>query len=147
MPSQGAATATRAMPAPSPSVARPSPSPSPAPAPPRVTRAARLPAGPPPVRLAPTTVIAARSAPLPGLRGIGEPLAEPVRTSLEAGLGADLRAVRVHRGDDAARLAREHGARAFAYGHRGVLGPGESPMELALMAPASAHVPQPRGPA
>lgn len=79
------------------------------------------------------------------LHGSGAPLAADVRERLEAGFGADLAAVRVHQGADAARMAQGHGARAFAFGHHVVLGRGESSRDLALMAHEVAHVLQQRG--
>ncbi len=79
------------------------------------------------------------------VNGSGTPLAADVRERLETGFGADLGAVRVHEGPAAARLAQGHGARAFAYGHHVVLGPGESSRDLALMAHEVAHVLQQRG--
>src|SRR5262245_10964548 len=77
--------------------------------------------------------------------GPGAPLAAEVRERLETGFGADLGAVRVHEGAAAARLALAHGARAFAYGHHVVLGAGESPRDVRLMAHEVAHVLQQRG--
>lgn len=79
------------------------------------------------------------------LSDAGAPLPPDVRERLEAGLGAELGAVRVHQGEGAARLARGHAARAFAFGHHVVLGAGESPRDLALMAHEVAHVLQQRG--
>lgn len=79
------------------------------------------------------------------LNGGGAPLTADVRERLEAGFGADLAAVRVHEGPDAARLAQGHSARAFAFGHHVVLGPGESSRDLTLMAHEVAHVLQQRG--
>lgn len=79
------------------------------------------------------------------LHGSGAPLAADVRERLEAGFGADLAAVRVHQGAEAARMAQGHGARAFAFGHHVVLGRGESARDLALMAHEVAHVLQQRG--
>ena len=77
--------------------------------------------------------------------GPGAPLQAEVRVRLESAFGADLDAVRVHEGTAAARLALGEGARAFAWGHHVVLGAGESPRDLALMAHEVAHVLQQRG--
>ena len=79
------------------------------------------------------------------INGPGAPLHAQTRQRLELGFNADLGAVRVHEGAQAARLAQGHGARAFAFGHHVVLGAGESPRDLALMAHEVAHVLQQRG--
>ncbi|POX38705.1 hypothetical protein C3486_21630 [Streptomyces sp. Ru73] len=65
-----------------------------------------------------------RSAVHSVLGSAGRPLDEPVRTEMEARLGADFRDVRVH--DDAAarRSAAEVGARAYTSGSHVVLGEG-----------------------
>ncbi|WP_033352571.1 DUF4157 domain-containing protein [Kitasatospora aureofaciens] len=60
------------------------------------------------------------------LRSPGRPLAEPVRTEMEARLGEDFRAVRVHDDALAARSAAEIGARAYTSGEHVVLGRGGS---------------------
>ena len=78
-------------------------------------------------------------------KGPGRPLDESVRVPLEEGLGADFSAVRVH--DDVqarARAAALH-ARAFTHGSDIWLGPGESSLDLALMAHEAAHVVQQGG--
>lgn len=75
----------------------------------------------------------------------GSALAPPMLDRLERGFGADLSAVRVHEGAEAARLAQAHGARAFALGHHVVLGAGESSRDVGLMAHEVAHVLQQRG--
>jgi len=75
----------------------------------------------------------------------GSALAPQVLDRLETGFGADLSAVRVHEGADAARLAQSHGARAFAIGNHVVLGQGESSRDVGLMAHEVAHVLQQRG--
>ncbi|MBX3466083.1 MAG: DUF4157 domain-containing protein [Planctomycetes bacterium] len=54
----------------------------------------------------------------------GLPLELSVRNRLEAALGADLGAVRVHTGDAAERLAREIGAEAFTLGTKIFMGEG-----------------------
>ncbi|MFI9243828.1 DUF4157 domain-containing protein [Streptomyces sp. NPDC053086] len=60
------------------------------------------------------------------LRSPGRPLAEPVRTEMEARLGSDFRSVRIHDGASAARSATEIGARAYTSGDHVVLGRGGS---------------------
>lgn len=75
----------------------------------------------------------------------GSALAPQLLDRLETGFGADLSAVRVHEGADAARLAQSHGARAFTIGNHVVLGPGESSRDVGLMAHEVAHVLQQRG--
>ncbi|MGN9807489.1 eCIS core domain-containing protein [Micromonospora sp. L32] len=65
-----------------------------------------------------------RSAVHDVLRSAGRPLAEPLRTEMEARLGADFSSVRVH--DDAAarRSSDEIGARAYTSGEHVVIGDG-----------------------
>jgi hypothetical protein len=58
------------------------------------------------------------------LRSPGRPLDPPVRADMEARLGADFSAVRVHTGGAAARSAEEVGARAYTSGDHVVLGRG-----------------------
>ncbi|MEV0481013.1 DUF4157 domain-containing protein [Streptomyces sp. NPDC050508] len=58
------------------------------------------------------------------LRGPGRPLADPVRTDMEARLGADFSDVRLHTGPTAQRSAAEIGARAYTSGSHVVLGAG-----------------------
>jgi hypothetical protein len=83
-------------------------------------------------------------APAPTLRGAGAPMPGAVRARLEASLGADLGAVRVHPAD-AVEPAPGPGVRAFAYGDHVVLGSGERATDLGLMAHEAAHVLQQRG--
>ncbi|MCO5170785.1 MAG: DUF4157 domain-containing protein [Planctomycetes bacterium] len=61
---------------------------------------------------------------LEALEEPGLPLELSVRNRLEAALGADLGAVRVHTGDAAERLAREIGAEAFTLGNKIFMGEG-----------------------
>ena len=58
------------------------------------------------------------------LRSPGRPLAEPVRTEMEARLGSNFESVRLHEGASAARSAAEIGARAYTSGDHVVLGRG-----------------------
>lgn len=87
----------------------------------------------PPSRLPP--VIAA------GLAG-GTPIDRSVRDRIEPTLGADLGQMRVHTGSAAAQAAASVGARAFTLGRDVVLGAGESPADLSLMAHEATHVAQ-----
>lgn len=57
--------------------------------------------------------------------GPGRPLPPRLRARFEAHLGADLGAVRLHTGPDAAAAAQAFHARAFALGHDVVLGEGQ----------------------
>ncbi|MEF8721909.1 MAG: DUF4157 domain-containing protein [Candidatus Accumulibacter delftensis] len=68
-----------------------------------------------------------------------------VRGQLEAALGTDLGAIRVHQGKAPARAARAIGARAFTRGRDIWLGARERTDDLALMAHEVAHVVQQRG--
>lgn len=77
--------------------------------------------------------------------GAGEPLPEPVRATLEKGLGADLSGVRVHRGGQAAEAVEMLSARAVTYGANVFLGPRERATDVALMAHEVAHVVQQQG--
>ena len=97
-----------------------------------------------PIHDAPT-LQAGPGQPALAVAGPGEPLRGDIRQRLESGFGADLGAVRVHRGAAAARLALGHGSRAFAFGHHVVLGETASPGDLALMAHEVAHVLQQQG--
>ncbi|MFJ9712650.1 DUF4157 domain-containing protein [Streptomyces sp. NPDC101234] len=58
------------------------------------------------------------------LRAPGRPLDDPVRTEMEARLGADFSDVRLHTGPTARRSAAEIGARAYTSGSHVVLGAG-----------------------
>ncbi|MFJ4189310.1 DUF4157 domain-containing protein [Kitasatospora sp. NPDC089509] len=58
------------------------------------------------------------------LRSPGRPLADGVRTEMEARLGADFSSVRVHDGPTAARSAAEMSARAYTSGEHVVIGQG-----------------------
>lgn len=121
----------------------------PAPGPGLIRRQASRAGGHERLRVVPTgpapSLLAGAGQPKLTVSGPGAPLPAEVRTRLESGFGAELDAVRVHEGAAAARLALGHGARAFAYGHHVVLGAGESPRDLALMAHEVAHVLQQRG--
>lgn len=57
--------------------------------------------------------------------GAGRALDDGTRAAFEARLGRDLSRVRLHTGERAAELARDHGARAFTVGRHVVLGAGE----------------------
>lgn len=76
-----------------------------------------------------------------GLAG-GRPVAPAMRTRLEAAVGSDLGTVRVHTGPAAADAASAVGARAFTLGRDVVLGGGENPSDVGLMAHEAAHVVQ-----
>ncbi|GAA2261322.1 hypothetical protein GCM10010145_30690 [Streptomyces ruber] len=56
------------------------------------------------------------------LRSAGRPLEAPLRTEMEARLGADFSRVRLHTGISAERSAQELGARAYTSGEHVVLG-------------------------
>ncbi len=81
--------------------------------------------------------------------GAGAPLPDDVRGPLEEGFGADLGAVRVHRGPAAAGLARDLAARAVTVGDDVAFAAGayrpESATGLALLAHEVAHTLQQRG--
>lgn len=81
---------------------------------------------------------------VPGLSG-GVPLPPQVQGSLEASLGMDLSAIRVHTGDPVLEMAAGPGARAFTVGNHIVLGRGVSPTDLRVMAHEVAHVVQQQG--
>jgi hypothetical protein len=83
--------------------------------------------------------------PLPVPSGSGQPLAPSVAGPLRESFGVDLSHIRVHSDAAAAHAAASVGARAFALGHRIILGRGERPTDLALMAHEVAHVVQQRG--
>ncbi len=65
-----------------------------------------------------------RSAVHDVLRSAGRPLGTPVRTEMEARLGADFSDVRVHTDDAARRSATELGAHAYTSGNHVVIGTG-----------------------
>ncbi|MEV0639433.1 DUF4157 domain-containing protein [Streptomyces sp. NPDC050619] len=65
-----------------------------------------------------------RSAVPEVLRSAGRPLDAPIRTDMEARLGADFSSVRVHDGPLAQRSASEIGARAYTSGEHVVMGRG-----------------------
>lgn len=79
-----------------------------------------------------------------GLTG-GQPVAPAIRTQLEGAVGSDLGAMRVHTGPAAADAAAAVGARAFTLGSEVVLGAGESPSDVGLMAHEATHVVQQTG--
>src|SRR5262245_33474373 len=64
----------------------------------------------------------------------GRPVADAVRAPVEAQLGTDLSAARVHDDDLAQQASAAMGARAFAHGPDVFLGAGESDRDLGLMA-------------
>src|SRR6185295_8980880 len=109
------------------------------------------PSGPPVLRL----VAGARSgeppvrdeslARLVASPGPGEPLAEPVRRQLESSLRVDLSPVRVHADERSRSVVGGIGARAFTWGRRIFLGPGERASDVALIAHETAHVIQQQG--
>src|SRR6476659_6511460 len=87
-----------------------------------------------------------RQSGLPAIQlGGGEPMPSAVRAPIERSLRADMSGVRVHTGGSAERATRGLSARAFAYGPNIVLGPGERPDDLALIAHEAAHTIQQRG--
>src|SRR5262249_54754239 len=75
----------------------------------------------------------------------GQPMAPAVRMAIENSFQADLTGVRVHADARAQGAAGGMSARAFTYGSNIVLGPGESPTDLTLMAHEAAHVVQQQG--
>ena len=99
-----------------------------------------------PVSVTPVGPASSPSGPLPrvisaGLAG-GAPVSRSVRDRVEPALGADLSQVRVHTGPAAASAAASVDARAFTLGTDVVLGKGESPSDLSLMAHEATHVVQ-----
>lgn len=83
-----------------------------------------------------------RSAVHDVLRSPGRPLDEPLRTEMEARLGADFSDVRVHSDAAARRSAADVGARAYTSGSHVVIGAGAS--DKHTMAHELAHVIQQR---
>jgi hypothetical protein len=71
-----------------------------------------------------------------------QPLAPAVRMALEDSFQMDMEGVRVHSDSRAQGAASGLSARAFTHGPNIVLGPGESEMDLGLMAHEAAHVVQ-----
>ncbi len=65
------------------------------------------------------------SARIEGARGSGSALPAGVRSRLETGFGASLASVRVHHGEESARLNRSVSARAFTTGNDIFFGAGE----------------------
>lgn len=80
------------------------------------------------------------------LRSSGQPLDRPTRTLMEARLGVDLGAVRVHTGSEAAESAHAVGAPAYTVGNDVVFAPGRyAPTTIegrAMLAHELAHVVQ-----
>ncbi|MFJ8470192.1 eCIS core domain-containing protein [Streptomyces swartbergensis] len=75
----------------------------------------------------------------------GRPLPAPIRVEMESAFGHDFRGVRLHSGQEAARMARALGARAYTYGRDVVVGRGEpvhGPAGRQLLAHELAHVVQ-----
>ena len=70
----------------------------------------------------------------------GEPIPQPTRGILEQRLGDDLGHVRVHRGQEADRLARDISAQAFTQGRDIWLASDASPYDVELMAHEVTHV-------
>ena len=70
----------------------------------------------------------------------GEPIPQPTRGILEQRLGEDLGHVRVHRGQEADRLARDISAQAFTQGRDIWLASDASPYDVELMAHEVTHV-------
>jgi hypothetical protein len=87
------------------------------------------------------SAVPARSIP-EVLCGSGEPLAAPLKTEMEARLGADFSDVRVHTGGAAGDSAAELGARAYTYGAHVVVGRGGA--DKHTLAHELAHVVQQR---
>ncbi|MCL4498951.1 MAG: DUF4157 domain-containing protein [Chloroflexi bacterium] len=79
------------------------------------------------------------------LSGPGEPLNDRTRSSLEAGLGADFRTVRVHGDMNSAAAVDRLSARAFTIGNHIFLGSREKATDLSLMAHEATHVVQQQG--
>ncbi|MEU9001675.1 DUF4157 domain-containing protein [Streptomyces sp. NPDC048551] len=77
-----------------------------------------------------------------GAYGPGSPLSPALRARIEPHVGVDLGAVRIHTGPRAAAAAATLGARAFTTGSEIVLGGGESPDDVQLMAHEATHVAQ-----
>ncbi len=75
----------------------------------------------------------------------GQPMAPAVQMAIEDSLQADMQGVRVHSDSRAHAAAAGLSARAFAHGNNIVLGRGESPTDLVLMAHEAAHVVQQQG--
>ena len=132
-------------------VAAPSRAPSIQPAAVVSRRSGSAPSGPPVLRL-----VAGARAGEPPVRdeslarlvaspGPGEPLAEPVRRQLESSLRVDLSPVRVHADERSRSVVGGIGARAFTWGRRIFLGPGERTSDVALIAHETAHVIQQQG--
>ena len=100
----------------------------------------------PPAALREASVNNAPAALRPVLAGQrGDPLALPLRHTLERSLGADLAAVRVHQDAQAAAVVDAAGARALAYGTHILLGRREQASDLRLLAHEVAHVLQQQG--
>jgi hypothetical protein len=81
--------------------------------------------------------------------GDGQPLAGDIRSRMEPVFGHDFSRVRVHAGEDAARLSDRMNARAFTVGEHVAFGPGEyqpgTPVGDAILAHELAHVVQQNG--
>lgn len=96
-----------------------------------------------------SVVPAAAARGISALRGGGEPMAAAERAFFEPRLGFDFAAVRIHRGPDAAALARDIGARAFTLGTDVAFAGGEyapgSAAGRSLLAHELVHVVQQRG--
>jgi phage-related protein len=71
--------------------------------------------------------------------GGGQPISSAIRPQIEATLGADVSAVRVHTGPNSERLAARVNARAYTTGSDIHLGAGASPLDLRLIAHEAAH--------
>ena len=103
---------------------------------------ARRPAqSPAPVRAPGRPRVVVRSVSVEGSSG-GQPIAPGLRQRLEPALGADLSAVRIHTGPDAAQAAARVGARAFVQHNHIFLAAGQSPNDLTVIAHEAAHTVQ-----
>lgn len=88
-------------------------------------RALAAPRAAPDPSAGPARAAAPPAAAAPFALGAGAPLGEAERADFEPRFGADLSAVRVHTGRNAAETAAGFNARAFAWGPHLVFGPGE----------------------
>jgi Domain of unknown function (DUF4157) len=75
----------------------------------------------------------------------GAPLPAAIRNPLAHTFEVDLTPIRVHTDAGAQRAVKSISTRAFAYGNHILLGPGEQPTDLPLMAHEVAHVVQQSG--
>lgn len=66
---------------------------------------------------APTEVPDALESKLESTSGVGASLPEPVKNSMESGMGADFSGVRIHTGADAVQMSNDLNAQAFTHGN------------------------------